>query len=108
MHTRTVTRPTERQWHTTERTIDADGRQWTIGLTPAAGGATVALILWSDNVVRAHRRGPEPDMVRTALHWATNLLNGRSSTARCSCPTPSSWPFLRAYTAMHARRTDLR
>jgi hypothetical protein len=67
-------------WHTAERTIHADGRQWTIGLTPAIGDA-IALILWSDHVVRAHRRGSEPDMVRTALLWATNLLNGRPWTA---------------------------
>ena len=80
MRTWTVTTADPKgQWHTAERTINADGRQWTIGLTPAADGV-VALILWSGNVVRARRRGPEPDMVRTALLWATNLLNGRPWT----------------------------
>jgi hypothetical protein len=72
-------------WHTAERTIDTDGHHWTIGLTPTTGGA-VALILWSDDVVATHLRGPEPDMVRTAHRWATNLLSGRpwmSATSQC-------------------------
>ncbi|WP_326954091.1 hypothetical protein [Amycolatopsis sp. NBC_01286] len=81
IHTWTITRTGPKgHWQTAERTIIAEGRHWTVGLTPMTGD-TVALMLWSGNDVAAHLRGPEPDVVRTAYWWATNLLNGRPWTA---------------------------
>ncbi|WP_410626727.1 hypothetical protein [Amycolatopsis sp. cmx-8-4] len=77
LHTWTITSTgPEVHWHNAERTIIADGRHWTIGLTPTSGD-TVAHMLWSGNDVVAHLRGSEPDLVRTAYRWATNLLKGR-------------------------------
>ncbi|UOZ03839.1 hypothetical protein [Amycolatopsis sp. WQ 127309] len=63
-------------WLTAERTVDAHGRRWVVGLTPTAGGAT-ALMLWCDDVVVSHRRGPERALCGLAVRWVTNLLAGR-------------------------------
>ena len=63
-------------WTTAERTVDAHGRRWVVGLTPTAGGVT-ALMLWRDDVVVVHRRGPEGVLCRLAVRWVTNLLAGR-------------------------------
>ena len=76
MRTWTVTAGTKGHCHTAERTIDTGGRRWTVGLTPTAAGAT-ALILWSDDDVVRHLRGPDQDMVRTTCRWAMHLLNGQ-------------------------------
>jgi hypothetical protein len=65
-----------KRWTTAERTVEAHGRRWVVGLTPTAGGAT-ALMLWHDDVVVAHRRGPEGALCRLAARWVTNLLAGR-------------------------------
>lgn len=64
-------------WLTAERTVEAHGRRWVVGLTPTAGGLT-ALMLWRDDVVVSHRRGPESVLCGLAAHWVTNLLAGRA------------------------------
>lgn len=69
------------RWITAERVLALGGRRWVVGLTPTAGGAT-ALMLWCDDDVVAHRRGPEAALCETALRWVGNLLAGRPWDAR--------------------------
>ncbi|GAB3148028.1 hypothetical protein [Amycolatopsis sp. NPDC004378] len=63
-------------WTTAERVVALGNRRWVVGLTPTAGGAT-ALMLWRDDDIVAHRRGPEAALCDLALRWITNLLSGR-------------------------------
>ncbi|GAB3147337.1 hypothetical protein [Amycolatopsis sp. NPDC004378] len=65
------------RWVTAERVVYADGRRWTIGLTPTSDGLT-ALMLWRGDEVRVHRRGSEAEMCVVALRWVSNLVAGRS------------------------------
>ncbi|SEF20125.1 hypothetical protein SAMN05421837_101238 [Amycolatopsis pretoriensis] len=64
------------RWSTAERVLSLGSHHWVVGLTPTAGGAT-ALMLWCDDEVIAHRRGPEAALCETALRWEANLLAGR-------------------------------
>ncbi|MCE7003101.1 hypothetical protein LWC34_09705 [Kibdelosporangium philippinense] len=62
------------RWSVAERSFEHDGHCWIVGLTPVQ--SAVALIVWRDDEVLAHARGPEAAMCEAARSWVTRILAG--------------------------------
>ncbi len=73
-----VTVLTGGRWSVAERAFEHGGSRWVIGLTPVS--KVVALIVWRDDEVVAHARGPEARMCAAAVEWAHNVLAGLHSS----------------------------